>query len=433
MFSTVIIILGLMDYMNVPKKDIEILRELGKKIAEISTMPVQQEKINLWKRLNSLKKVKPMIWIDEIPWHEMDVHNELVLRCTTEFCRQYEIELRRLIYRWRHMRTDMVIEPFVYSKLAISDTGFGFDKKFDMLKTDSTSNIMSRQFHSQINTEEDIEKIQMPEVTHNVQKSERNYELTKYIFDGILNVEKRGIAKMWFAPWDTLVCWWSVMQLFVDLYERPQMVHKAIDRLVNAYLYRLDQYENMGLLSLNNKYIKIGSGGPGFTDELPGNEFDDKHVRTKDMWSGGAAQIFSDISPAMHEEFAINYEKRWMKRFGLAYYGCCEPLHKKINILEKIHNLRKISMSRWVDVDEGVENIKDRYVFSYKPNPAVFAKNKWDVSEAREELERVLEKTTKKGCIVEIIMKDISTVRYEPWRLWEWAETAEETVRKFKG
>jgi hypothetical protein len=31
-------------------------------------------------------------------------------------------------------------------------------------------------------------------------------------------------------------------------------------------------------------------------------------------------------------------------------------------------------------------------------------------------------------CHVEFIMKDISTVRYEPQRLWEWARIATEEV-----
>ena len=43
----------------------------------------------------------------------------------------------------------------------------------------------------------------------------------------------------------------------------------------------------------------------------------------------------------------------------------------------------------------------------------------------------MLEKT--RGCVVEIILKDISTVRNEPRRLWEWgalaARLAEEYAR----
>ena len=48
----------------------------------------------------------------------------------------------------------------------------------------------------------------------------------------------------------------------------------------------------------------------------------------------------------MHDEFCVQYEMKWMERFGLVAYGCCEPLHNKIGMLRKIKRLRKISMSR---------------------------------------------------------------------------------------
>jgi len=165
-----------------------------------------------------------------------------------------------------------------------------------------------------------------------------------------------------------------VQELLTDLYDRPEFVHKAIDRLVNAYLSMLDQFEDQDLLRLNNTYYRIGSGGLGYTDELPAPDYDPGHVRAKDLWGSGAAQIFSDVSPRMHWEFAMQYEVRWLSRFGLNYYGCCDPLHRKMGILEKIPNLRKVSMSPWVDIDQAVANVGNRYVFSYKPNPAVFAR-----------------------------------------------------------
>jgi len=42
-----------------------------------------------------------------------------------------------------------------------------------------------------------------------------------------------------------------------------------------------------------------------------------------------------------------------------------------------------------------------------------------------------LKKTKAKGCMVEVIMKDISTVNYEPNRLWEWAEMASELTEEY--
>lgn len=419
--------------MEVSKKDKTILRELAKRVAEIASLPIHKEKVEMWKRLNQLQQVKPMVWINEIPWHEMDVNGELKLQTENELCRYHERELRRLIYQWEHMPGDMVVEPVVYSPLVVYDTGFGIDEDVDIAKTDENNDVVSRHFRIQIQNEEDLEKIKVPKVKHDKKASEENFNLIKDILGDIINVEKRGVSGFcfWFAPWDELIRWWGVQEALMDLVLRPEMVHKGMDRLVNAYLSRLDQYEQMGLLSLNNGYNRIGSGGLGYTDELPQPDFNPEHIRPKDMWGSSTAQIFSEVSPEMHEEFALQYEIRWMERFGLNYYGCCEPLHRKMHILEKVPRLRKISMSRWINVDEAVSNVGSRYVFSYKPNPALLAEDTWSIDWAREELENVLKKAKAEGCIVEIIMKDISTVRYQPNRLWEWARMASELTEKY--
>ncbi len=131
----------------------------------------------------------------------------------------------------------------------------------------------------------------------------------------------------------------------------------------------------------------------------------------------------------MHEEFALQHERRWLERFGLIYYGCCEPLHKKIHILESIPNLRKISISPWADREETAANIGEKYVLSLKPHPAIFAAENWNLEVARAELYEDLKKT--ESCVVEVLMKDISTCRNEPRRLWEWADMATEMTERF--
>ena len=214
----------------------------------------------------------------------------------------------------------------------------------------------------------------------------------------------------------------------MDLVLRPELVHRAMDRLVTALMHRLDQYEQLGLLALNNNNTRIGSGGYGYTDELPQADFDSSHVRPIDLWGCATAQIFSEVSPAMHEEFALRYERRWLERFGLTYYGCCEPLDTKMSILRTVPNLRKISMSPWIKVDRAVEGVGADYVFSFKPNPAILAEDHWRPEVARAQLRTVLEAT--RNCVVEIILKDISTVRYEPQRLWEWVTLAREEAER---
>jgi hypothetical protein len=56
------------------------------------------------------------------------------------------------------------------------------------------------------------------------------------------------------------------------------------------------------------------------------------------------------------------------------------------------------------------------------------AEDSWRLKAARADLLAFLEPAD--DCPVEIIMKDISTVRYQPQRLWEWEKMAMEEVEK---
>jgi hypothetical protein len=208
-------------------------------------------------------------------------------------------------------------------------------------------------------------------------------------------------------------------------------MHRLIRRLMDAYLAGLGQFERLNLLALNTCNVRIGSGAYGHTGGLPQPDFDQEHVRPIDIWGSAAPQLFGCVSPQMHKEFGVDYELEWLRKFGLTYYGCCEPLSNKIHLLRRIPNLRKISMSPWNDFDRVVREIGGDYVFSFKPSPAVFAEDTWRPERARAELVRVLDKA--RGiCHVEIIMKDISTVRYRPQALWEWARIAGEVAREYE-
>ena len=307
--------------MNMPEKDRSILRELAEKQVEIASLPVNKERVVEWTRLNGLNKGRPLVWINEIPWHEMNVNGELDLQTTNEFCRAVEQQLRRRIYQCNHMQCDMVVEPKFYSPLVIRDTGFGIEEDVDIIKQDKKSDIVSRKFHPQINDEKDLEKIKNPVLTHDEEASEINYQTVIDLFGDILSIEKKGITHSWFAPWDELIRWWGVQEALIDLVMRPELVHQAVDRLVNANLCRLQQWRDLNLLSLTDGNYRVGSGGLGYSDELPQADFDPAHVRTIDQWGFATSQIFSGVSPEMHEEFALQYERRWLEQFGLTYFG----------------------------------------------------------------------------------------------------------------
>jgi hypothetical protein len=355
----------------------------------------------------------------------MDVEGELELRCEDALCRHVEQGLRRIIYLWDHMPADMVIEGRLLAPRAVRSTGFGLSWQGQTLTTDETEGaIASRHFEPQIREETDIERIQVPRLTEDAERSRRNLEALSEAVGDVLTVEPGGMTNLWFAPWDQLSMWCGVQQMLTDLALRPGFMHRLIDRLVGAHLARLEQVAELGLLLRNDRNVRIGSGGYGYTADLPAADGPGGPVRPPQVWGCAATQPFSEVSPAMHEEFALRYERPWLEHFGLTYYGCCEPLHRKVELLRSVPNLRKVSMSPRADLEVGAQAVGRRYVFSWKPNPAVLATDRWKPKAARKAIREALAKT--RGCAVEIIMKDISTVRYEPQRLWEWSRIAVE-------
>ena len=210
----------------------------------------------MWTRLNRREGGKPMVWLNEVCWNEMDADGELTPRTSSPFCRGLEVQIRRELYQWDHMQADMIVEPVVDCPAVIHDTGFGISIDEDIIRIDKMDSVVSHRYHAQISGREDIEKIQTPEVTLDRQATEENHQAMEFIFDGVLPVRKIGRPGFWFAPWDDLVRWTGVQEVLLDLAVRPSYVHAAVDRLVSAHLIRLDQYERMGLLSLNNTNVR---------------------------------------------------------------------------------------------------------------------------------------------------------------------------------
>jgi len=137
--------------------------------------------------------------------------------------------------------------------------------------------------------------------------------------------------------------------------------------------------------------------------------------------------MFSTVSPRMFQEYEVDICMPLFKRFGLVYYGCCDPLDLKMKQVRNIPNVRKVSMSTWANKERGAAEIAGDYVFSHKPNPAYLVH--FDEDLIRKDIAETVRICAENGCPCEIILKDISTVLYKPQNLWRWAEIAMEVVQ----
>jgi hypothetical protein len=410
--------------MQIPANDKAIVRDLAKRVAEIAADPYQDQMRDLWSKVNRLERTRPLIMLHDATQHETG--DKVERTCESEEAWNIEHELLHEIYHWENMRDDYICEGVMYARVPFNHGGYGIEGDW----TNPDHVFGASQFNAVLHGEEDPETIPIPTVTADFEAADKRVEFLSEIVGDILRVERRGVDGYWFATLDDFISWRGIENMMMDTVDRPEWLHGWLNRLCDYNISLSEQYEKLDLLSLNNSGQTIGSGCSGYTDLLPAEGFDPAHVRLKDQWGHATSQIFSEVSPAMHEEFALKYESRFLNRFGMSNYGCCEPLDLKVDIiLDNIPNVRKLSMSPKANVARGAETLGKRAIFSWKPNPAWLGLPHWDIDWQKEQLRDAFEKT--KGCVVEVIMKDLHTVRGEIHRMSDWIRAAKEVAEDF--
>ncbi len=402
------------------RKDVAVVRDLATRVAEIAARPVQEEKRALWRKLNALKPTRPMVMIDQVCWNEMNLGDELTLTCSDAECRGYEERLRRTLYQWKHFPVDRPVERFITVPKAIRNSGFGVAIEEQTAVTDPTNEVVGHKYENQFRTEDDLEKIRTPRISHDADETERRLAVAHELFDGLLEARPWG-ADPYLSLWDRIATWMGVENALFALADKPEFMHCLVARLTDGYLCMLDQLEDQGLLCEPQSLIHCTGA---YADELPAPGWDPRKPRTKDLWMFGLAQMLATVSPGMFKEFEVAYAGRICERFGLVYYGCCDPLDGKMAEVRMIPNVRKVSMSPWVNEERGAAEIRRDFVYSRKPSPALLATDRFSPEKVRADLAATRAVCQKYGCPLEFILKDISTVRYEPQRLFEWARIA---------
>ena len=222
------------------------------------------------------------------------------------------------------------------------------------------------------------------------------------------------------------VWWWTLGMTWtlVNLRGLDQMMYRhgtttrttcteLMAILRDGHLAKLDFLEQNGLLSLNNDGTYVGSGGFGWTRELPQPDF--AAAGRGPMRHVGLRREPGDrraCRPRCSQEFIFPYQLPILERFGLNCYGCCEPLRQALA-------RRPADSPPAPRVGVGVgeraamaEMLGDRYIFSWKPTPADLAMDTFDEEAIRAKLREAFRIT--RGCRLEVIMKDNNTIRNDP-------------------
>ena len=403
-------------------KDREILRDLARRIAEIAALPVMDQRKALWRRHNSLDRPRAMILVfPEGSWRELLTDADLT--CESAEARGIEYGLRTQIYTHEHFDSDNVITADVFVQKKVDSTGWGIGAEW----THSDDPTGARAFKPVIHEAADLKKITAPTVTYNEPATLEAIDFNQDLFGDILNVRLSGIKGVSYHLMNQYTALRGLAEAMMDMVMNPGMLHEAMSILEDGHRGVLRQYVEQDLLDVNNDNAYTGTGGCGWTDELPAEGFDPDHVRPCDMWSSAEAQELAQVSPEMHQEFSMQYEKRLLEPFGLTCYGCCEDLTRKLDDVLEIPHIRRISISPWADVPTCAEKIGRRACLNWKPHPAHLC-GKFDPDRIRQYLQDAVEAS--KDCCIDMVLKDTHTCDHQPQRFDQWCKIAREVVNE---
>jgi len=399
--------------------DKRVLNALASKVKEFAARPIEDEKRQLWYRHNALEETRPLIFCDpENGWNEIITDAEL--KCTGELARSWEMHLRKEIFWAESMRDDRVTEQYFNVPNVYTDSGWGLEE-IKRGGEDGGSYVWEAPLKRY---DEDFGKLSFPEIAVDHEATERLKSLAHDTVGEHLEIRVRN---PW---WWTLGMTWTLVklrgieQIMFDCYDHPDELKRLMAFLRDGTLARLDYLEANGLLNLNNDGTYVGSGGFGWSDELPAKDFDRSRVRTRDMWGFCESQETATWSPEMFAEFIFPYQLPILERFGLNCYGCCEALDKRWHIVKDIPNLRRVSVSAWADTRNMAEKLDGDYIYSMKPIPTDISTPAIDHDRIRADLRENIRLC--RGNHLEIIMKDNHTIGNNPQNVIDWCRIARE-------
>jgi len=413
---------GKINEIFISDRDKNILIKLAEEVANLASKKSEEEKRKLWYAHNDLKTKFPVILCDpENGWNEIITGDSIA--CKSDLARRWEYVLRKKIFYGKELMDDTPIERVFDIAYTATDSEWGAREEYKGGK-DGGSYV----WDSPIKNEKDIFKIKVPVITIDHETTLKTIELAQEIFKDLLEVRLVGIWWWSFGMSLDLIRLIGFEKMLIYMCDKPDFIHKIMRKFTDGYMAKLDYLEKNNLLILNNDAIYIGTGGLGYTKDLPVKGRTGSTVKTMDLWGNTESQETVGVSAEMFEEFIFKYQLEIQKRFGLNCYGCCEPLEKRWKIIKNVPNLRRVSVSAWADRKKMADFLEDKYIYSWKPRPTDLAISKMDRDRVRNYIRETLEVT--KGCILEIVMKDNHTIGKNPKNVTDWVKIAREEVTR---
>jgi hypothetical protein len=410
------------------------IRALASRWAEVAALPIMAERKRAWTALHDLEPERPMVLFEV--GTVADYVREDELTCTQPVLRAVEATMLEHLRHFDEVGDDIVFEPYYRLGWDIDHSGWGVEVVQIPAPPVADGSSIGYTFNFPIRRPEDVAQLQPREFVVDRAGTTAKSALLEDTFGDILPVKVGNYdhfmtdegAESWAGNYFIGLTWQIYRFIGNDgllswVYEAPEAIHTLMEYMTQDRLRQFGYLEAEGLIVPNTDTMLAGPRAYGYCSDLPSP--DAAPGRLHDLWCWAESQETTPISPAMFAEFVLPYLRRVTERFGLVYYGCCEPLTDRLElVIAALPNLRSVSVTPWADFARTAEMLGDRYVFSRKPDPVPISGTSphWERAEA--DLRRTSEVAQANDCNVELLFRDVYDVGGDRARLAEWTRLA---------
>ena len=400
------------------KHDYEVIRALAEKTMEVAHDPVQDQRRRLWADVNSLRSHEVPVYVldPQGMWDEVCPN----LECEDPFLRRYENWLRLQLYH-ASFGDDFVTEkyitmPPVMDRADQNWRAWGISTEHSRIAGSKAYHLAEHQ-----RTLEDIDKLIIPAAGIDKAKTDENMEKLIGATGGVIPIYLDCYPQFTYNLSFALALFYGTTNLLYQFYDALDDMRAFAKKFSEAVLALFQQAQRDGWFnSVNRTY-----GGNAeiqamaYNHEIA-NPNVPETVPMKRHWLYDCAQEFESVSPDMHEEILIKYMKPVYEQFGLLAYGCCENLTEKLGMLMQVRNLRRVAVTPWADEEKCASILRDRYVISWRPNPAEMVTTGFDEERITRIVKRAKTTFERYDCFWEVNLKDFLSVERDEGRLERW-------------
>ena len=395
----------------------DLVRELARQLAEIAAQPEAEQARQRWRDVNALRQPdRAPIWCKPVAaWKELLPDD--ALECADPYLRGIERPFRQALIKHG------IGDDDIFSRTFDVATVFDIDPPnvwgVDLGRKHSGQAGGAWQYDAPLKSPDDFNKLALPTCTCNAEKTDAALERADALLGDILPVRRVCGSQI-----TAILCTYAaglrgLTEMMMDTVAEPEFLHRLMAHIRNAVKGMNEQVEASGMLTAPTDATMTCSdpfGPPG-------------EPTFKNRWCMANSQEFDPISPAMWEEFLLDYQKPIFEQFGLVGYGCCENLTHKVDGVLSIPNLRIFVCSAWTDLDVILDKVDPaKYVIMWrqKASDVVFPE---DTATLRRDLEEGLRKLQGRPC--QIVLRELQTLAGHPDRLHVWTRLAKELAAKY--